>query len=577
MRQSQLASSTLRESPADAEVASHQLMLRAGYIRQLAAGIYTYLPLGRRVLRKIEQIVREEMDAADAQEVLMPTLQPAELWKESGRYGVYGPELMRLQDRHEREFALGPTHEEVITTLVRGEISSYRKLPVTLYQIQTKFRDERRPRFGLLRGREFLMKDAYSFDADWEGLDRSYKRMYDAYHRIFQRCGLAFRAVEADAGAIGGEGGTHEFMALAEIGEDTIAACDCCQYAANLEKAESSEKIEEHGADTASSTEASIEKVYTPDVRTIEQLVQSLCVPATDIMKTVVFMADEQAVAVVVRGDHEINEIKVKNALGAENIAIADSETVARLTGVPVGFVGPYGLSLPVLIDREVARMAAGIAGANEADHHYRHLNPQRDLDLTRVGDYRNAAEGDGCPRCSEGKLKFFRGIEVGHVFKLGTKYSEKLNASYLDASGRSQTMIMGCYGIGVSRIMSAILEQHHDGNGIIWPASIAPYQAHLVLVSTKDEVQQQTAEELYSGLRSRGIEVLFDDRDERPGVKFKDADLIGIPVRIVVGKDAEAGKVEWVERRSGNKETIAIEEAVARFSALRNDLSAGV
>jgi len=532
MRQSNLLLTTLRESPADAEVISHQLMLRAGFIRQLAAGIYTYMPLGRRVLRKVEQIVREEMDKAGAQELLMPAMQPTELWKESERYSVYGPELIRLHDRHDREFALGPTHEEVITSIVRDEINSYRKLPVTLYQIQTKFRDERRPRFGLLRCREFLMKDAYSFDADWTGLDQSYWKMFNAYNRIFTRCGINFRAVEADAGAIGGEGGTHEFMALADIGEDTIAACTCCEYAANLEKAESS----------------------------------SITLEPTDIMKTLIFIVDHKAVAVVVRGDHEVNEIKVKNYLGAENISIADSETVETITGIPAGFIGPIGLTIPVLVDHAVLNMPNGIAGANELNYHYRNLNPRRDIDHKRVGDFRNVNEGDGCSHCKKGFLKFYRGIEVGHVFKLGTKYSEKLGATFLDPLGKAQPMIMGCYGIGVSRILSAVIEQNHDEHGMIWPSTLAPFHVHLIPISVKDDLQMQVANDLYNRLIDHGIEVLIDDRDERPGVKFKDSDLIGIPIRVVIGKDAESGYVEFVERRSNQKELIHINDAYARI-----------
>ncbi|WP_372007328.1 proline--tRNA ligase [Paenibacillus chitinolyticus] len=562
MRQSRLLLTTLRESPADAEVISHQLMLRAGFIRQLAAGIYTYLPLGRKVLRKAEQIVREEMDRAGAQEMLMPVMQPAELWKESGRYSVYGPELMRLNDRHEREFALGPTHEEVITSIVRGEINSYRKLPVTLYQIQTKFRDERRPRFGLLRGREFLMKDAYSFDADWEGLDESYRQMFQAYNRILTRCEINFRAVEADAGAIGGEGGTHEFMALADIGEDTIAACTVCDYAANLEQAESRAAR----TDSVERSEEKAVKFHTPGIRTIGQLVQSLGIRSSDIMKTIVYTADSRPVAVVVRGDREVNEIKVKNYLRAGDLSIADAEAVEEATGAPAGFVGPLGLSIPLLVDEEVFGMANGIAGANEADYHYRNLNPGRDLAESEVGDFRQAAEGDRCPRCAEGVLKLSRGIEIGHVFKLGTKYSESLEASFLDAAGKSTRMIMGCYGIGVSRILSAVIEQNHDTNGIIWPLALAPYQVHLIPVSIKDDVQVQAANDIYRRLQENGIEVLMDDRDERPGVKFKDSDLIGIPFRIVIGKDAGQGKVEFVERRSGLKETITLQAACEKI-----------
>ncbi|WP_110932905.1 proline--tRNA ligase [Paenibacillus bouchesdurhonensis] len=570
MRQSKLLSTTLRELPGDAEAVSHQLLIRAGFIRQLASGIYTYLPLGKRVLRKIEQIVRDEMDGADAQELLMPAMQPAELWKESGRYSLYGPELIRIQDRHEREFALGPTHEEVITTLMRSEIKSYRKLPVILYQIQTKFRDERRPRFGLMRGREFLMKDAYSFDIDWEGLDQSYWRMYRAYERIFHRCGLDFRAVEADAGVIGGEGETHEFMALADIGEDTVVTCTHCNYAANLEKAESVKfSLNDHKApsqgELGHDQDFSAEKFHTPNLRTIDDLIRELHIMPEEILKTVVFLADDQAVAVVVRGMDEINEIKVKNYLGAETISIADSKMVMALTGVATGFIGPKGLSLPVLLDQTVINMTKAIAGANEIDYHYRNLHVRRDIPLEHVGDFRSVVEGDRCPRCQEGRFKFYKGIEVGHVFKLGTKYSRQMDASYLDASGKSQAMIMGCYGIGVSRILSAVIEQHHDEDGMIWPLSIAPMQIHIIPISIKDEEQLGTAEQLYDDLVKHGIEVLLDDRDERPGVKFKDADLIGIPIRIVIGKGAAEGRVEFMERHLRMKESISVAEVVER------------
>ncbi|WP_226000615.1 proline--tRNA ligase [Paenibacillus sp. BJ-4] len=562
MRQSRLLLTTLREAPAEAEVISHQLLLRAGFIRQLAAGIYIYMPLGRRVLRKVEQIVREEMDRAGAGELLMPALQPTELWQESGRYNVYGPELMRIQDRHDREFALGPTHEEVITSLVRNEVNSYRKLPVTLYQIQTKFRDERRPRFGLLRCREFLMKDAYSFAADWEGLDQTYWAMFEAYHRIFTRCGLNFRPVEADAGAIGGEGGTHEFMALADIGEDTIAACNCCEYAANLEKAESQEYV----SYSSSLSTDPMEKFHTPGLRTIDQLIEALHIEAKDIIKTLIYMADDQPMAIVVRGDHEVNEVKVQHILGSEKFEIASADIVSMVTGTPSGYIGPFGLKIPVWVDYAVAQMSNGIAGANELDYHYRHVNPGRDIELRHVADLRNVTEGDRCPRCDEGELKLYRGIEIGHVFKIGTLYSEKLGANFLNASGAKQTMIMGCYGIGISRILSAIVEQNHDQNGIIWPSTLAPFQVHIIPVSVKDNLQMQIAEELYNQLQNQGVEVLLDDREERPGVKFKDSDLIGIPVRIVVGKDAEHGKIEWVERGASNKETIHVKETSKRI-----------
>jgi len=562
MRQSTMFLPTLRETPSESEAISHQLMLRAGFIRQLAAGIYTYLPLGRRVLRKAEQIVRDEMDRAGAQELLMPAMQPAELWRESGRYSVYGPELIRMHDRHDREFALGPTHEEVVTTLVRNDINSYRKLPAILYQIQTKFRDERRPRFGLLRGREFLMKDAYSFDTDWDGLDKSYWQMYEAYNRIFNRCGLNFRAVEADAGAIGGEGSTHEFMALADIGEDTIATCTRCDYAANLEKAE-------YGSINAllqETTNRKPEKFYTPAIRTIDQLVQSLQITPQELIKTLIYVADGKPVAVLVRGDHEVNEIKVKNYLGVETVEIADAETAEKVTGAPVGFAGPIGLTVPVLVDRAVADMGSGIVGANEKDHHIGYVSPKRDFPLEHVGDFRNVVLNDPCPHCQEGTLQFFQGIEVGHVFKLGTKYSEKLGATFLDASGKEQTMIMGCYGIGVSRLMSAIVEQNHDEQGVVWPLAVAPFHVHLIPVSIKDEEQMKVTEALYKRLRNSGIEVLIDDRDERPGVKFKDSDLIGIPFRIVIGKRAGEGFVELVERSTGDKRETNLEQALSHI-----------
>jgi prolyl-tRNA synthetase len=566
MLQSTLFVNTLREAPSDAEARSHQLLLRAGYIRQLAAGVYSYLPLGLRVLRKLENLIREELDRAGAQELLMPVLQPTELWKESGRYDAYGPELIRLKDRHDREFALGPTHEEVITTLVKNEISSYRKLPITLYQIQTKFRDERRPRFGLLRGREFLMKDAYSFDSSWEGLHQSYTKMYDAYARIFNRCGLRFVAVEADAGAIGGEGGTHEFMALAEIGEDTIVTCTACDYAANLEKA-TSRPIPV--ATKRTSTDA-YEKIHTPEIRTIEQLVQSLQVAAKDIIKTLVYVADGEPVAVVVRGDHEVNELKLKHYMKADTIQLADAQNIADAAGAAVGFIGPVGLQhIPVLVDTAVLQLQSGITGANETDFHLKNVVPGRDFSVERSADLRNVTEGEACPHCVEGTLRFYKGIEVGHVFKLGTKYSEALEAKYMDANGREQHVIMGCYGIGVSRLLSAMVEQHHDERGIIWSPALAPYHVHLLPISTKDEAQRKLAHELYEALQRRGVEVLLDDRDERAGVKFADSELIGIPIRIVIGKEAANGNVEWVQRPSGDKEVMSSEAALAKVMEL--------
>ncbi|PUA35544.1 proline--tRNA ligase [Paenibacillus elgii] len=564
MRQQNLLMPTLREVPSDAEAVSHRLMLRAGLIRPLAAGVYTYLPLGRRALRKAEAIVREEMDRIGAQEVLLPAMQPAELWRESGRYDVYGPELVRLRDRHDREFALGPTHEEVVTALVRDEISSYRKLPLTVYQIQTKFRDERRPRYGLLRGREFLMKDAYSFDTDWEGLDATYRAMYEAYHRIFTRCGLNYRAVEADAGAIGGEGETHEFMALAEIGEDTVVACGGCGYAANLEKAEAA-AVQATAVEEAAPP---LERWHTPDIRTIAQLTELLGPEASRLMKTLLYVADGKPVAVVVRGADEVNELKVQRVLGTDRLELADAETVQTVTGAPVGFAGPVGLNVPLLVDREVAALSEGIAGANERDYHYRHVRPGRDFSLAHTGDFREVRLGDRCVRCGE-PLTLHRGIEVGHVFKLGTKYSTALGARVTSVSGTEHDVIMGCYGIGVSRLLSAVLEQHHDEQGIVWPLSLAPFHAHIIPVAVADDTQRKLAEELYERLHALGVEALLDDREERPGVKFKDADLIGLPVRIVVGKKAGERVVEYKERQAPEAEQLTVEEAVRRLLEL--------
>jgi prolyl-tRNA synthetase len=560
MRQKNYFIPTLREVPSEAEIISHQLLLRAGYIRQLAAGIYTYLPLGYRTLRKIEAIVREEMDKSGAQEIHCSFLQPIELWEQTGRSRAYGPELVRLHDRHEREFVLGPTHEEVFTTVVRNEVKSYRKLPLILYQIQTKFRDERRPRFGLMRGREFVMKDAYSFDMDWDGLDQSYQKMYEAYSRIFTRLGLNFRAVEADAGAIGGEGGTHEFMVLAEVGEDTIASCTKCDYAANIEMASAGHKPREYEEVSV----AEREKFHTPNLRTIEQLSQTLGIEPSSFIKTLIYLADGKPVAVLVRGDHEVNEVKVKNVLRADDVSLADEETIRRVTGAPVGFAGPIGLKIPLLVDREVAEMPSAVCGANEEDMHVRHVKPGRDFPLDQVADLRNVIVGDQCPRC-DGHLEFHRGIEVGHIFKLGTKYSEALGATYLDANGKEQLMIMGCYGIGVSRLLAAIVEQSHDEKGIIWPISIAPFQVHIVPVNVNDPNQMSLAEQLYARLTEAGVEVLLDDRDERPGVKFKDADLIGLPFRITVGKQAAEGRVEFKDRKTDEMEVLTLEEAYER------------
>ncbi|MFB5267265.1 proline--tRNA ligase [Paenibacillus enshidis] len=541
MRQTQIAVPTWREAAVDAESGGHRYLLRSGMIRQLAAGVYTYLPLGFRVLSKISAIIRQELSYAGAQEMLMPALQPAELWKTSGRYEVYGPELIRLKDRHHREFALGPTHEEVITSLIKQEISSYRQLPVAFFQIQTKFRDELRPRSGLLRGREFLMMDAYSFHNDYEGLDAFYEVMHAAYERILSRCGLEYRGVEADAGAIGGEGGSHEFMAFSGIGEDTIAVCGSCGYAANLEKAEVC-------------------------LRTIEELSVACDEPASSFIKTILYSADGKAVAVLVRGDREVNEIKVKQALRVQELRLVEEREIAAWTGVLSGFSGPVGLTLPLLVDQEVALMSQGIVGANETDYHLRGVRPGKDFNLERTGDFRNAAEGDACPRC-HGVLSMQRGIEVGHIFKLGEKYTSPFNAQVLQADGQSLTPVAGCYGIGVSRLMAAVSEQCHDEYGLIWPEEVAPFRVHLIPVSAKDELQKQAAEKLYQDLIGLGMEVLLDDREERPGVKFNDADLIGIPWRIIVGKRTGEGYVEVKRRGTQETETVSLEEAIRRVA----------
>ncbi|WP_116231746.1 proline--tRNA ligase [Paenibacillus sp. VMFN-D1] len=564
MKQTSLLIPTLREAPAEAEARSHQLLLRAGFIRQLAAGIYSYLPLGWRVLRRIQTIVREEMDQAGFQELHLPAMQPAELWERSGRYGAYGAELIRLQDRHEREFVLGPTHEEVITALAASEVNTYRKLPLRLYQIQTKFRDERRPRFGLLRGREFLMKDAYSFDRSWEELDRTYQAVRDAYRRIFTRCGLKFSMVEAEAGAIGGEGETHEFMAPAEIGEDTIVSCLACGYAANLEKAAAAAR--ERSADEAERQAPAIEKVATPNTRTIEEVSAFLGVPASQILKTMIYRADDKPVAAIVRGDHEVNENKLAAAIGCVTLELADPQEVLKVTGAPHGYAGPVGLDIPVYLDRDAVLYGGAVAGAGEEHAHVRNVVPSRDFQPAHIGDYRCVQEGDRCPNCGE-TLHFAKGIEVGHVFKLGTKYSSVLNAGYTDEAGREQTMIMGCYGIGVSRLLSAVAEQSPAEQGMCWPLGIAPYSVHLIPVSAQDPDQATVVEQIAKELARQGVECLVDDREERPGVKFKDADLIGLPLRIVVGKRAGEGIVEWTDRRAGGRTEIAWQEA-ARLAA---------
>lgn len=552
MRMSRLFAPTLREVPAEAEVISHQYLLRAGYIRKTATGVYCYLPLSWRVLRKIEEIVREEMDEAGGQEVLLPVLHPAELWQESGRWDVYGKELFRIKDRHERDFCLGPTHEEIITALVRGEISSWRDLPKRLYQIQTKFRDEIRPRLGLIRCREFIMKDLYSFDRDEEGLQASYKAMYEAYCRVFRRCGLTFRAVEADSGAIGGTG-SHEFMVLADTGESIIAYCEACGYSANLERAVASETVFKE----TDEKHLSIQKVSTPGMHSIEDVTDFLNTSATKLIKTLIYKVTyrerEELVAVAVRGDRDVNEIKLKNALDALEVELADASTVEQVTGAPVGFAGPIGLkSVPILADPEVTMIVNAVVGANEADAHLVNTNYGRDWTPSQVLDLKNVVAGDPCPKC-KAALKTTRGIEVGHIFKLGTKYSSALKATYLDENGKSRYIVMGSYGIGIPRTMAAAVEQCHDEDGIIWPIPIAPYHVSIVPVNYNDDKQRELAEVLYQQLTEAGIETIIDDRNERAGVKFKDADLMGFPLRITIGpRSLKEGKVEIRLRADG-------------------------
>jgi len=562
MKQSMTLIPTLREVPADAEVKSHQLLIRAGFIRQNASGVYSYLPLAKRVLQKIETIVREEMERAGAAELLMPALTPAELWQESGRWYSYGPELMRLHDRHERDFVLGPTHEEVITSLVRDEIKSYKRLPITLYQIQTKFRDEKRPRFGLLRGREFIMKDAYSFHANQESLHDIYEKMYTAYSNIFSRCGLNFRAVIADSGAMGGKD-THEFMVLSEIGEDTIAYSDTSTFAANIEMAP---VVMEYPKSNESVKE--LEKVETIEKKTIEEVAAFLDVTKEKCIKSLLFQVDEKFVLVLARGDHEVNDIKVKNLLEATNVELASPEDTNRVMGCTVGSLGPIQVSedITVIADHAVASVVNGVCGANEENYHFINVNPDRDFSGIQYADLRFIQEGDPSPD-GEGKIVFAEGIEVGHIFKLGTRYSEAMNATFLDENGRSQPMIMGCYGIGISRTLSAVAEQSNDENGLIWPANLAPFDLHLIPVNMKNEEQKAISESLYVTLKESGYDVLFDDRAERPGVKFADSDLIGLPLRITVGKRAGEGIVEVKVRKTGETLEINIENLIETIS----------
>lgn len=553
MKMSNMLISTLREVPAEAEIDSHKLMLRAGMIRKMAAGVYNYMPLGLRVLKKIEDVVREEMNSAGAQEFLASAIIPAELWQESGRWDAYGAEMFRVKDRGERDFCLGPTHEEVFTDIARNEIKSYKQLPLNLYQIQTKYRDERRPRFGVMRSREFVMKDAYSFDKDQEGLDLAYDKMHDAYVKIFNRCGLDAKCVAADSGAIGGSN-SAEFMVKSEVGEDDVVFCTKCDYAANIEKAYSP-------ADKEDKQEyKELIKVETPNVKTIEELVEFFSTDKKKFAKTILFNADGKIVAAMVRGDREINEVKISNAIGEVNsLELASAEEVRNATGAEVGFAGPIGIKVDMLlVDEEVANMYNFIVGANETNYHYDNVNYGKDFEGI-IGDYRNVTEGQQCPVCGE-KVTIARGTEVGHIFKLGTKYSEAMNAKFIDEDGKEKPFIMGCYGIGVTRTMASIIEQHHDDNGIIWPLSVAPYHVSVIPVNVKDEDQVNAANELYEKLTSMGVEVLLDDRNERAGVKFKDSELMGIPMRVTVGKKISDGEVEF-KLRNGEMEVIKISD----------------
>jgi prolyl-tRNA synthetase len=567
MRYSQYLLPTLKEIPSEADVPSHQLMFRAGMIRKLASGIYSYLPLGLRAIQKVESIIREEMNRAGAIEVLLPFVQPAEIWQESHRWEEYGKELLRVRDRHNRDYCLGPTHEEVITDIARREIRSYRQMPINLYQIQTKFRDEIRPRFGVMRAREFIMKDAYSFDVDEKGADESYQKMVDAYTRIFTRCGLKFKMVEAESGVIGGTF-SHEFMVLAETGEETIVSCTHCSYAANIEKAEF-KRPEASGRILDKELLKPLQKVLTPDKRTVEEVTQFLQVSPKDLIKTLIFDTDKGCIAALVRGDHEISEKKLKAVLGTENLQLAGEEMVEELTHAPKGFAGPIGLSIPMIADMDIQKMANFVTGANEKDTHLIHVNPVRDFKVDQFLDIRKFSPGDLCPLCGK-ETRIDKGIEVGHTFKLGTKYSKAMGATYLDDQGQEKEIVMGCYGIGIGRTVAAAIEQSYDQNGIIFPMPIAPFQILLLPVNLKIDQIQETAEQLYQNLLEEKVEVLYDDREETPGVKFKDADLIGIPLRVTLGeKNLKKGLVEVKKRKKGEILLVKKEEAVSQIKEM--------
>lgn len=566
MKQSKVFIPTMREVPSEAEALSHQLLLKAGLIKQSTSGIYSYLPLATRVLNHISKIIREEMENIDAVEILMPALQQAELWEESGRWGAYGPELMRLKDRNGREFALGPTHEEVVTSIVRDELKSYKQLPLTLFQIQSKFRDEKRPRFGLLRGREFIMKDAYSFHADEASLDQTYQEMYNAYSRIFKRVGINARPVVADSGAIGGNH-THEFMALSEIGEDTIVYSENSDYAANIEKAEVKYYPNEKHTDIKS-----LEKIETPNIKTAQELADFLNRPIDEIVKTMIFKVDGEFMMFLVRGHHELNDVKVKAYFETDNVEMATQDEIVNLLGANPGSLGPiHNKDIKIIADNFVKDLNNIVVGANEDGYHYINANVERDFNIDEYGDFRFILEGEPLSDGSR-NAKFAEGIEVGQVFKLGTKYSEAMNAKFLDNQGKAQPLIMGCYGIGVSRTLSAIVEQNNDENGIIWPKSVTPFDLHLITINPKKEEQLELGDKLYSELQSK-YDVLYDDRKERAGVKFNDADLIGLPIRIVVGKNASEGIVEVKVRQTGESEEVHVNELDNHIASLYEKL----
>lgn len=563
MRMSKLYLQTLRETPSEAELPSHKLLLRGGMIKSLVSGVYTFLPVGYRVIRKIENIVREEMNNIDSQEVHMSAIQPSELWKESGRWDVFGPEMFRLHDRHGREFCLGPTHEEIFTDTIRHDLKSYKQLPLSLYQIQTKYRDEKRPRFGLMRCREFIMKDAYTFDLNEEGMVKSYYDMWKGYEKIFDRCGVEYKVVEGDSGAMGGSD-SHEFMAMSEFGESAMAYCKDCNYAATDEKARF-----KYNVNCSDEELLENEEIHTPNAKTIEELSELLDVSKNKLVKTLLFNAGEEVVAVVIPGDRELNEVKLINALGIleHDLSMADEETVNRVTNANVGFAGPIGLSedVKVLIDLSVTNMKNIIIGANKTDYHIKNVNYDKDFKGEVVEDLLLVEEGDLCINCGTA-LNMDRGIEVGNIFQLGTKYTDALGVNYLDENGKAAKVYMGSHGVGVSRTMAAIVEQNYDEDGIIWPLSVAPYEVVVTIVNMKSEEQVELGEKLYSELQDMGIEVLLDDRDERAGVKFKDSDLLGTPIRITVGKKAVENIVEYSLRKDKEKEEVEVSKIIDKI-----------